>query len=491
MASTGLLFGDCLRATLEGRNAQQALGYADEWLTFGDLRRRAAAVARDLLARGLEQGDRVIMLSPDKVAFLHVHLGIMLGGGVSLPINFSSTRDEIAYFLENSGARIVFAGRDQMSIVDGLRTQSPRLEHVLTEDWYQSLPPAQDLPPGSFSEDDPALILYTSGTTGQPKGAVHTHRSLACAVSAIAECWAFSEEDVLLNVLPLFHIHGLSFATHVWLLTGGRMLIEDSFHPRRTLESLSQATVFMAVPPFYYSWLERPEFRRRAGQFGKVRLFTCGSAPIRPEVLPELQDILDGPIINRYGMTESHVITSLPLTGPHKVGSVGLPLKGVEMEVGGQEGEAGVVWIRGPNLFREYWDNPEATSQAFDEQGWFDTGDIGRVDEDGFLTLRGRVKDLIIVGGFNVYPPMVERVVNDCPGVKECAVIGLPDAKRGEQVVAVVVPSDSDIDRATIRAYCRDKLVDYQRPTRVEFADELPRNTMGKILKSQLRERLS
>ncbi len=237
-------------------------------------------------------------------------------------------------------------------------------------------------------------MLYSSGTTGRPKGVVHTHANLASSLRALQECWRFTPDDVLVNALPLFHIHGLSFATQLSLLTGSCMLMEESFHPRRTLEAVGQGTVFMAIPTFYYSFLDRPEFPVLAKDWSHVRLFTCGSAPIRPEVLPELESVLGRPVINRYGMTEAHVITSLPLSGPWPQGSVGVPLAGIEVRVvqedgtPGQPGEVGSVQLRGPNLFREYWRRPEATSDAF-ASGWFDTGDLGCRDANGFLTLVG------------------------------------------------------------------------------------------------------
>ncbi|MFQ5808684.1 MAG: class I adenylate-forming enzyme family protein, partial [Armatimonadota bacterium] len=488
------VFGDQVRATLEERAEQPALCYRSQWRTFGQIRGRAAAVAATLRELGLERSDRVALFSPDKLPYLHVHLGAMLAGGMSLPVNFRSPLNELAYFISDSGARFIFAGPEQLEIAEQAKATCPTLEHVLTQDWYESLEPCDRLPGADLKPDDMAMMLYTSGTTGRPKGAVHTHGSMASAVGAIAECWAFTPDDTLLNVLPLFHIHGLSFASHVWLTTGGRMIVQDAFHPRRTLEALSEATAFMGVPPYYYSWLDWAQFRERAGQFGHIRLFTCGSAPIRPEVLPELQEILGGPIINRYGMTETHVNTSLPLGGPHKMGSVGLALSGIEVEVRGDEddeGEAGEVWVRGPNLFTEYWNRPEATAEAFDADGWFDTGDLGEQDEDAFLTLRGRSKDLIIVGGYNVYPPVVECVINDCPGVKESALIGVPDRRRGERVMAVVVRDDPGLTEETITAFCRERLVDYQCPARVEFVPELPRNTMGKVLKRELRDRFA
>ena len=316
-------------------------------------------------------------------------------------------------------------------------------------------------------------------------------------MAALAECWRFTPEDRLLNCLPLFHIHGLSFACHVALLTGCEILIADRFHPRRTLDRIGEATVFYGVPPFYYSFLDRPEFREKTRGWESLRLMTCGSAPIRPEVLPKLDSILRRPLINRYGMTETHVISSLPLAGPVKQGSVGFPLPGIEMDVRNAAGmaagrdEVGQVWVRGPNLFNRYWRKPEATRDAFDDDGWFCTGDLGQVDEAGFLTLRGREKDLIIVSGFNVYPPVVERVLNGCPGVRESAVVGLPDKRKGERVVAAVVKEDATLDDATIRAYCADHLIAYQRPSRIVLVDSLPRNTMGKVLKRELRELLA
>ena len=234
----------------------------------------------------------------------------------------------------------------------------------------------------AIDPDAACLMLYSSGTTGRPKGVVHSQANLASSVNALRRCWRFTPDDVLVNVLPLFHIHGLSFATHLSLLTGCCMLLEGTFHPRHTLELIGRGTVFMAIPTFYYSFLDRPEFRAAASHWRNVRLFTCGSAPIRAEVLPDLAQVLGRPVINRYGMTEAHVITSLPLDGPWPPGSVGTPLDGVELRIVKDDGtlaspgEVGSVQLRGPNLFREYWRKPEATREAF-ASGWFDTGDLG------------------------------------------------------------------------------------------------------------------
>jgi malonyl-CoA/methylmalonyl-CoA synthetase len=297
----------------------------------------------------------------------------------------------------------------------------------------------------------------------------------------------------VVNVLPLFHIHGLCFATHLALLAGGGVLLDDHFQPQRTLALVGQGTVFMAVPTIYYRLLEEPEFRSAVQSWTSVRLFTCGSAPIRPEALTEVEAILGRPVINRYGMSEAFVITSLPLDGPWPMGSVGLPLEGIEVRVDttnqkpAAPEEVGTVRLRGPNLFRGYWGQPEATRAAFVD-GWFDTGDLGFCDAAGFLTLVGRQNDLIITKGYNVYPQVVERVINACPGVKESAVVGVPDERRGDRVVAVVVRGDPALDESRLRSHWGERLVDYQRPVEVFFVEALPRNALGKVLRRDLRE---
>jgi malonyl-CoA/methylmalonyl-CoA synthetase len=355
-----------------------------------------------------------------------------------------------------------------------------------------------DAPRAAFREpqvrdDDPCLIVYSSGTTGWPKGIVHTQANVASSLFALQRTWRFTPDDVVLNVLPLFHIHGLSFATQLTLLTGGCVIL-DEFQPQQTLQRVADCTVFMAVPTIYYRFLEEPSFRDTARNWSMVRLFTCGSAPIRAEVLPELETILGRPVINRYGMSEAFVITSLPLDGPWPNGSVGLPIDGIDVRVMNDArpaapGEVGAVQMRGPNLFREYWRQPEATRQAF-TTGWFDTGDLGSRDAAGFLTLVGRKHDLIITSGFNVYPQVVERVINSCPGVRESAVLGIPDARKGERVAAAVVRDDPALDEDRLRAFWNERLVDYQRPKDVVFVDALPRNALGKVLRRELRERI-
>jgi malonyl-CoA/methylmalonyl-CoA synthetase len=488
-------FLDELRATFATRAGRPAIVYQDRISTYGNLEARARRCAARMRRLGLEAGDRVALVTPDKLPFLAAHLGTQFAAAVSLPLNPRSTADELKYFLQDSGARAVVAGRDEWPVIESLKPALPELRVLMAdrEAWETSEGDVPDPEPGA---DDPCLMLYSSGTTGRPKGVVHTHANLASSLRALAACWRFTPDDVLVNVLPLFHIHGLSFATHLSLLTGCAMLVEDQFHPRKTLAAIGRGTVFMAIPTFYYSFLERPEFREAARGWSGVRLFTCGSAPIRAEVLPELESILGRPVINRYGMTEGHVITSLPLDGPWPQGSVGLPLEGVELRVVADDGtpsaagEVGSVQLRGPNLFRQYWRRPDATREAF-ASGWFDTGDLGTREPDGFLTLVGRKNDLIITNGFNVYPQVVERAINECSGVGESAVFGVPDKRRGERVVAAVVRADPGLTEQQLRALLAERLVDYQRPASIVFVPDLPRNAMGKVLRRDLRDRLA
>ena len=473
-----------LRVTFANRTGYEAVTYRGRGISFGELEQRAARFAAKLQQLGVGPSDRVALCTSDKLAFLTSHLGTLFAGAISLPLNPRFTAEELRFFVSDSGSRVAVAGREQMQRLADLPVQI-----VADADVWDS--PQASSHPVAVGSDDPCLIIYSSGTTGWPKGIVHTHRNVALSLSSLQACWRFTAEDAVVNVLPLFHVHGLAFATHLSLLSGGRVLLEDSFDPVGTLDVVGEGTVFMAVPTIYYKWLDRPEFRAAASAWKNCRLFTCGSAPIRAEVLPELQAILQRPVINRYGMTEAFVISSLPLDGPWPQGSVGLPLEGIEVRVlldGVTEapaGEVGTVLIRGPNLFRSYWGKPEATAAAF-QGGWFDTGDLGSRDAAGFLTLVGRKNDLIITSGYNVYPQVVERVLQSCPGVQESAVVGLPDRQHGERVVAFVVSSDAALTERQVLEHCSQHLVDYQRPRKVLFVEALPRNAMGKVLRKDL-----
>jgi malonyl-CoA/methylmalonyl-CoA synthetase len=498
-----------LRTTFSERADHVSVIHQGRSWTYAELDDNACRVAALLQQRGMEKEDRIVIATSAKLPFLIAHLATLFGGGISLPLNPRFTREEMRHFLTDSEARLAIVGAEQFPLFESLRSELPHLKAVLSDQLLLNAPAASWTAP-AISSDDPCLMIYSSGTTGWPKGIVHTHANVASSLRALQQCWHVTSEDVVVNVLPLFHIHGLSFATQLTLLARGCVILEDSFDAERTLDVIGRGTIFMAVPTIYYRFLEQAQFIEKARSWSNVRLFTCGSAPIRPEVLPRLEEILGKPIINRYGMSEGFVLTSLPLDGPWPNGSVGLPLRGIELRILKEDGlpaavgEVGSVQVRGPNLFREYWRNPEATHKAFAPltlpsppdggegrvRGWFDTGDLGYQDAAGFLFLVGRSNDLIITAGYNIYPQVVERVLNACPGVLESAVVGIPDPMRGEQVAAFVVRADPSLDEPRLQAFIAERLIDYQRPRRVFFIDSLPRNTMGKILRRELIQRL-
>lgn len=469
--------------------SRRAVSHPDMTVIHAELETIGRHYAAELKEAGVQLGDRVALCTSDKRAFLCYFLGVLYAGGVVLPLNHRLTREELRFFLADSGAKVAVAEESLIRLFASMRAELPELNVLIKEfAWLNETRSCH--PVTVVGANDPCLLMYSSGTTGWPKGIVHTHGNVASALLALQKCWHFTADDVVLNVLPLFHVHGLCFATLLTLMSGGCVILDD-FEPQKTMEGIKEASVFMAVPTIYYRLLEETNFRDVAKTWTKTRLFTCGSAPIRAEVLPELEAILGKPVINRYGMTEAFVITSLPLDGPWPNGSVGLPLEGIEVRVQSEPGVSatgvGAVQIRGPNLFREYWQKPDATREAFAD-GWFDTGDLGFLDAAGFLTLVGRKNDLIITSGFNVYPQVVERVINECPGVRESAVLGVPDDRKGERVVAVVVRDDPALDEVRLRAFWSERLVDYQRPKNVVFVDALPRNAMGKVLRRELRD---
>lgn len=473
---------------------------------YDQLKKCAIAVSQLFLQHRLDPGDRLALCLSDKHAFLLSHLGALFARLVPLPLNPDFTESELEYFLRDSGAAAIVVDSVTDSKVDRVLSCSrPTLPcQQLKACHITAIEPRSVEMSDKSLPDDPALMLYSSGTTGEPKGVVHTQDSLSHAVDSLARFWEFSPEDQLVNVLPLFHIHGLSFATHVSWISGSLMKVGDRFHPRKTLDLVGQSSVFMGVPPYYYAWLDRNFFYETESLWKNIRLVTCGSAPIRPEVLPRLEEVLGQLLINRYGMTESHVISSLPVPSgisqdhfPEKLaGSVGVAIPGIEIRLASRKPShemgdeaVGEVYVRGPNLFKEYWNRPEATRLAIDSDGWFATGDLGRFDCQQRLALVGRSKDLIIVGGFNVYPAVVEKVVSACPGVREVAVFALDDLKRGQRVaVAAVKDHEGSVTERQIQSFCKQHLISYQCPTVVTFVDQLPRNTMGKILRRVLQQ---
>jgi malonyl-CoA/methylmalonyl-CoA synthetase len=456
---------------------------------------------RDL---GLKPGDRVALQLPKCLEFIYLHLAALHLGAISLPLNPSYPPDELSYFLSDSGASIFFSGSSSAGRVSPLLSELPDLAHCIyldpsrPEQFDTLLTGASQAPDEPFetSPDVTAVIVYTSGTTGRPKGAELTYGNLSANTGALHAAWGWRAEDVLLHVLPLFHVHGLFVALHGALNAGATALLMREFDARKTLAVLVErrCTVFMAVPTIHRRLLAVPD----AGGFdlSHMRLLTSGSDRLPDEIFTGFQRVFGHTLLERYGMTETGMNLSNPLDGERRAGSVGLPLPGVEARIVDPEtgaplpdGGVGEVQIRGPNVFRGYWRSPEKTAAAFTKDGWFRTGDLGLREPDGYFSLKGRAKDLIITGGMNVYPPEVERLLVEHPAVAACAVIGCPDTEWGERVTAVVVlKPDCKVTVEEIIALCRQRLAAYKSPKAVYFVEDLPRNAMGKVQKVVLRE---
>jgi malonyl-CoA/methylmalonyl-CoA synthetase len=432
-------------------------------ISYGALDEAASRVAARLIAEGVEPGDRVGMQVEKSHQAVMVYLGVLKAGAVFLPLNAAYTTSEIQYFVDDAEPRVFIT--DAPAFVDGAEAFAPLAASVPRA--------AADL----------ASIIYTSGTTGRSKGAMLSHGALAANALALHESWGFTPDDVLLHALPIFHVHGLFVALHCAFLSGAPMVWLPKFTDAEVLAGLARSTVMMGVPTFYTRLLANPQFTRERAQH--MRLFVSGSAPLLEATFAEFEDRTGMRILERYGMSEAVIITSNPLNGERIPGSVGYPLPGVELRVGGGE-ETGVIQIRGPSVFSGYWRNPEKTAEEFTADGFFITGDVGRQDPDGRVWISGRAKDLIISGGYNVYPKEIELIFDELPGVQESAVIGVPHPDFGEGVVAVVIGKG---DEAALIAEARNRLAAFKAPKRVMFVDELPRNAMGKVQKNLLRQR--
>jgi malonyl-CoA/methylmalonyl-CoA synthetase len=431
-------------------------------ITYGELETTTARMAALLRARNVQPGDRIAVQAPKSPQMVMLYLATLQVGAAFLPLNTAYTEAEIGYFLTD--AEPVLFVRDAVAFAGEARDLEP------------------DFAVTPRAADDLAAILYTSGTTGRSKGAMLSHGNLAANALTLHEVWGFTPEDVLLHALPIFHVHGLFVALHCSLLSGGPMLWLARFDEGEVLAALPSTTVMMGVPTFYVRLLADPRFTREVA--ANVRLFISGSAPLLETTFAEFEARTGQRILERYGMSEAAIITSNPLVGDRVPGSVGFPLPGVELRIAGGE-ETGVIEIKGPSVFSAYWRMPEKTAEEFTADGYFITGDVGRKDPDGRVWISGRAKDLIISGGFNVYPKEVELVLDELPGVVESAVIGAPHPDFGEAVVAVVAGKG---DEAQLIAASRERLAAFKAPKRVFFVDDLPRNTMGKVQKNVLRE---
>ena len=471
-------------------------------VSYGMLDRESARYAGLLVSLGVQPGDRVAVQVRKSPQALFLYLGCLRAGAVYLPMNDAYQRHEIEFFLSDATPR-VFVCRPQIrALADELAVKSGVARVIALDDsGGGALADEAAAQSDSFTTitrtgDDLAAILYTSGTTGRSKGAMLSHRNLASNAEVLHHYWGFRPGDVLLHMLPIFHVHGLFVATHCTLMNGTPMFFEPRFDAKRAIELLPKTTVFMGVPTYYVRLLSEPGFTRElcAG----MRLFVSGSAPLLLETFNEFTTRTGHTILERYGMTEGNMFTSNPYDGERRGGTVGFPLPGVSIRIVDDEnrpvqgGGIGQILVKGENVFRGYWRMPEKTKEEFSKDGFFKTGDMGKWDNDGYISIIGRSKDLIISGGLNVYPKEIEEMIDAMPGVFESAVVGVPHPDFGEAVIAAVVPQDNEagaaLTEAGIISALKGVLANFKVPKRVHFVDSLPRNSMGKVQKSALRQ---
>ena len=487
---------DALFAPLAGRRTTLLILSDGTRIAGDDFLRMVARMANALQASGVQSGDRVAVQVAKSPEALAVYGATVAMGAIFLPLNTAYMPDEVDYFLGNATPRVFLCDPAKAASLAPVAARHGAALMTLGEAGGGTLADLATVQTDSFAPvprapDDLAAILYTSGTTGRSKGAMLSHANLLSNAEVLADLWRFSDRDVLLHALPIFHTHGLFVASNITLLTGGAMIFLPGFDPEAVLRLMPQATAMMGVPTFYTRLLDNARFTRALA--GHMRLFVSGSAPLLAETHRAFEERTGHRILERYGMTETNMNTSNPYDGDRRAGTVGLPLPGVELRIMAEgaevpAGEVGVIEVRGPNVFQGYWRMPEKTREELREDGWFITGDLATQDSDGYVTIVGRAKDLIITGGFNVYPKEIEMLLDEQPGVLESAVIGLPHPDFGEAVFAVLTAQKGVVlTPEAVLAEIRDKVARFKQPKAAVVLDSLPRNTMGKVQKALLR----
>ena len=485
------------------RNAERApeklcLRFEGEEICYQGMRERAEGFGAGLAAWGLRPGERIALFLGNHPDLLAAYVGTHLAGGVVVPVNSQYRRGELRHIFGDAGVRLCLTDEERKPELERTREDLPELEAVI-----EVGPGFEDFLGETHSLEMPrgeglAVIAYTSGTTGRSKGAMLLHGNLVANAKAVCEAWHWTGEDTLFLALPLFHTHGLMVGAHGTFLTGSGAELHRKFDAATAYDALldGRVTMFFGVPTLYTRLLREAGARDERPR--PIRLYVSGSAPLSPQAFDEFEGLFGERILERYGMTETIMNLTNPYEGERRPGTVGRPFPGQEARVVDVEtrepladGEIGEIEVRGPNVFTGYWNRPDATEASFDGEGWFATGDLGSVGEDGYFTISGRAKELIISGGYNVYPREVEEVIEGCPGVSEVAVVGLPDPEFGERVVAVVVSEDPGLTAEKVTSFCREDLAGYKKPREVVFVDDLPRNALGKVLKHRVREGLS
>ena len=469
--------------------------------SYAILEQQVSKIANLLSKQGLNKGDRIAVQVEKSPQVLFLYLACLRAGFIYLPLNTAYTESELSYFIENAEPAVVVCDPESLALFTRIG-EKHKLQHVFSLDAQGegSLLTTSEDSPAEFTttacdKDDIAVILYTSGTTGRPKGAMITHGNLAANGLALQKTWHWQQQDILLHALPIFHIHGLFVACHNVLLGGSKMLFVSRFDAKNVMQLLPEVTVLMGVPTFYTRLLDLADFNQDVCK--NMRLFISGSAPLLEQTFTEFQQRTGHTILERYGMTETGMNTSNPIEGPRIAGTVGLPLPGVETRIVDDNNQplpansVGLLQVRGENVFKGYWRMPDKTAEEFTPDGFFITGDMASYNDQGYISIVGRNKDMVITGGYNVYPKEIELLLDEIEGVKESAIIGLPHKDFGEAVTAIVIPEDMNHapDEKLIINQLKQELANYKVPKKIIILDQLPRNTMGKVQKNILREK--
>ena len=444
------------------------------WVHGQELLDRSEVVAQRLGHAGVEPGDRVLLSASSSVELVVAHVAILRLGAVVVPTNGAYRAEEVQHVVSDARPKVAVVEHPEWS--EWIHSADPNV--VVTS-------PSVELEAGAtvrldrMETNSPALIGYTSGTTGRPKGAVLSHGNLLASVRGLEIAWRWTPDDILILALPLFHMHGLGVGLHGSLAVGAKVVLLSEFNVDEVVDSITKfdATMFFGVPTMYSRLLESPE----ATELEQLRLCVSGSAPLPAELHQSIHRVTGQHVLERYGMTETAMLVSNPYEGERRPGSVGFPLPGVEVRL---EGDPAEIQVKGPNVFSGYWERPEENTEVFVD-GWFRTGDLGAIDPEGYLSIVGRAKELIISGGFNVYPREVEEVISEYEPIRECAVVGIPDEEWGEVVVAFVV-AEREIEDEEIKIFVGERLAHYKRPRRTYTLETLPRNALGKIQKHRL-----
>ena len=468
-------------------------------ISYGDLMARAGQMANVLVSRGVKPGDRVAAQTEKSVAGLVLYLATVRAGAVYLPLNTAYTLNELEYFIGDAEPSLVVCDPSKAEGIGPIAAKVGAKVETLGADGQGSLTQAAATVKADFetvdrADDDLAAILYTSGTTGRSKGAMLTHDNLASNSLSLVDYWRFTDKDVLIHALPIYHTHGLFVASNVTLFARASMIFLPKFDPELIIKLMARATVLMGVPTFYTRLLQSPALTKESTQH--MRLFVSGSAPLLADTHREWSGRTGHAVLERYGMTETNMNTSNPYDGDRVPGAVGHALPGVSVRVTDPETgktlgpeNIGMIEVKGPNVFKGYWRMPEKTKAEFRDDGFFITGDLGKIDASGYVHILGRGKDLVISGGFNVYPKEIESEIDAMPGVIESAVIGVPHVDFGEGVTAVLVcDKGAAVDEASVLKALDGRLAKFKMPKRVIVVDELPRNAMGKVQKNILRD---